>query len=1567
MKKPNELLPIFEKLKVFSDPFENNQNFSDSQYLKVKSLSNDFKTTTNGIPDNELNSNFLNKKSNFNSEINNQKGLRGLGALALLGPSEGASEGVKGLGVRGLADEVRSRSSPQPLTPSGTRGEPTYGPSSAEGARPSAPTPTQLNGYSKIQELKLVKVGLASSKKIVEWAEKVLPNGKIFGEVLNANTLHYKTFKPHKGGLFCERIFGPLKDFECACGYKQKPFEDDGYVQNLLNTNQSKRKFCPNCDVEYTWSVIRRYQLGYIKLASPVSHLWYLRANPSYLSLLLDIRKKDLESIIYCMQITTLEYYWRPVHSLQMNLTPAGLLNLYQKSLQLTSKTLDSQKNLLKMKLKKKQKNELKKRKKMQILQKQNAFIPTTFETIRSLENESLEAKIQYLEKSFQLSSDTFYPSLQNKTSEIKNFLEQKVSKNVKKKAFLTIYTDVTKQFYEKIYFSLVRQIFVCLKETKKTSGFSSSVKTKKSLSMLGLIFKNYLRTNFKKSAMILLKNTKSKQEAAEKFLIFFENELTFWYKNSYYYRNNFTQIKNPLASQEKNRSEYNQSTIYLTSAKQPFKKTNFLKNFLNLVRKIELNQMWEPIYRNKKNKISVIYNFSVNYVLKKVSINKNPLSITQTLQNTFFLYLLFIIQENNDLFLKKPSTFLLKETLLVDLVNVKSFQQRNWLNLDQNLKQRLNFLNETKDLNFFSRFLKTFENEVASAYLEPLALSEFRSLGPKAPVGDWSPKLVSEAHQTEDLQIKFLQTDFVFYENQTPCRFFEVEKVFQDSTNNFIQYLNILLNKITNVFFKISYSENLKKYFTKNKKEFKIFLVKQQLKFPLTVPTTDHEENDKSWRGAEYKLAQRALAPKAQGPLAPAKPKYPPGDFRSPTGTQSVPGELAKEVKPAHPQPIPNELRDELTYGPSGPKAHALSTDYASGPPTGPFHTDLEPSIANYNNFYFSKKNMNFKSFQIKQNLKLNELRFKKLSKDKKVHQFLKFKPNYFSDYDLYLKNISTLTKKLSVLKNKKTNASLHLFNNIYTVAYSNGWQTEKDWRYFLYYNTSPIEMQDRRISFYKHRFIPESLLEYSFATTIPIIGANLVQKLLFQYEGIQLKKMAKQLQNLLPKLTRYIRYLKQKAEKKSDFLQIQKLLQKRDQIIRRLKLLRKLFKKNVKPRATLLNTLPVLPPDLRPILKMQNQIAASDLNRFYQRILYRNERLKKFLRANASMVNYEPGFELKYAQRLLQEAVDNLIQNGKGQVKPETNSRGQPLKSLSEILKGKQGRFRQYLLGKRVDYSGRSVIVVGPNLKIYQCGLPFEMAIELFLPFLIKKIFQYKLARTVIGAKTILKTQKKVTWDLLEEIMQSHPILLNRAPTLHRLGIQAFQPKLIEGRAILLHPLVCPAFNADFDGDQMAVHVPITVEARTEAWKLMFSRNHLMSSATGEPMLLPSQDMVLGCYYLTTESLQTTRFNNGRPFFLGTRFYFSNMQQILAAYQRQKIHLQTPIWMKWNGFIETEHYLSQPLEIRLDLEGFWTEFRPKTQKRINSKGICETFFVRTTAGRILFNTIIQNCVQNG
>ena len=469
-------------------------------------------------------------------------------------------------------------------------------------------------------------------------------------------------------------------------------------------------------------------------------------------------------------------------------------------------------------------------------------------------------------------------------------------------------------------------------------------------------------------------------------------------------------------------------------------------------------------------------------------------------------------------------------------------------------------------------------------------------------------------------------------------------------------------------------------------------------------------------------------------------------------------------------------------------------------------------------------------------------------------------------------------------------------------------------------------------------------------------ITGTLLIQKLLNDFNFTELKKIDKQNRILLYELNKNLIRLK-KSLKKSYGDRYKKrvfkeLYKKRDALIRRTKLIRKLFRKDSTPESMILSILPVLPPDLRPIIKVGGQIAASDLNRLYQRVIYRNERLKKFLKDPATINSYE----MKYAQRLLQEAVDNLIQNGNSGLTAEKDSKGRMLKSLSDVLKGKQGRFRQHLLGKRVDYSGRSVIVVGPKLKLYECGLPKEMALELFLPFIIKKIISLKLARTVIGAKTLIKNNKELSYDILREILINHPILLNRAPTLHRLGIQAFQPKLVEGRAILLHPLVCPAFNADFDGDQMAVHLPITVEARTEAWKLMFSRNNLLSPATGEPIVLPSQDMVLGCYYLTTENLKAN---------ITEKIYFSNFIQVLKAYKQGKIKVHTIVWVRYENLVETGTEKEQPIEIRINKYGYWQEIYKKTLIRYDFKSEKLTQFIKTTPGRILFNELIKNSIQ--
>src|SRR5438874_10219140 len=279
------------------------------------------------------------------------------------------------------------------------------------------------------------------------------------------------------------------------------------------------------------------------------------------------------------------------------------------------------------------------------------------------------------------------------------------------------------------------------------------------------------------------------------------------------------------------------------------------------------------------------------------------------------------------------------------------------------------------------------------------------------------------------------------------------------------------------------------------------------------------------------------------------------------------------------------------------------------------------------------------------------------------------------------------------------------------------------------------------------------------------------------------------------------------------------------------------------------MLDVIPVIPPDLRPLVPLDGgRFATSDLNDLYRRVINRNNRLRRLQELHA------PDIMLRNEKRMLQEAVDAHFDNGR-RGKTITGPNKRPLKSLSDMLKGKQGRFRQNLLGKRVDYSGRSVIVVGPELKLHQCGLPKIMALELFKPFIYNKLEERGHVTTIKSAKKMVEKERPEVWDILEEVIREHPVLLNRAPTLHRLGIQAFEPVLIEGKAIQLHPLVCSAFNADFDGDQMAVHVPLSAEAQAEARVLMLSTNNILSPAHGRPIAVPSQDMVLGLYYLTME----------------------------------------------------------------------------------------------------------------
>ncbi len=413
------------------------------------------------------------------------------------------------------------------------------------------------------------------------------------------------------------------------------------------------------------------------------------------------------------------------------------------------------------------------------------------------------------------------------------------------------------------------------------------------------------------------------------------------------------------------------------------------------------------------------------------------------------------------------------------------------------------------------------------------------------------------------------------------------------------------------------------------------------------------------------------------------------------------------------------------------------------------------------------------------------------------------------------------------------------------------------------------------------------EAVEKYGYSSFRLGMGAEAIQELL---QAIDLEKESKELKKGLKDSTG----------------------QKRARIIKRLEVVEAFRESGNKPEWMILSVIPVIPPDLRPMVQLDGgRFATSDMNDLYRRIINRNNRLKRLLELGA------PDIIVRNEKRMLQEAVDALIDNGR-RGRPVTGPGNRALKSLSDMLKGKQGRFRQNLLGKRVDYSGRSVIVVGPELKLYQCGLPKEMAIELFKPFVMKELVARGTAHNIKSAKKMVERLQTEVWDVLEEVIKEHPVMLNRAPTLHRLGIQAFEPVLVEGKAIKLHPLVCTAYNADFDGDQMAVHLPLSVEAQAECRFLLLSPNNLLKPSDGAPVTVPSQDMVLGIYYLTIE----------REMEGGVRHHYKNLNEAILAYENGAISLHEMIKVRRTG--------------------------------LNKDGVEEARTIESTLGRFIFNEII-------
>nr|YP_010542625.1 RNA polymerase beta' subunit [Diplacus grandiflorus]UYG20353.1 RNA polymerase beta' subunit [Diplacus grandiflorus] len=433
-------------------------------------------------------------------------------------------------------------------------------------------------------------------------------------------------------------------------------------------------------------------------------------------------------------------------------------------------------------------------------------------------------------------------------------------------------------------------------------------------------------------------------------------------------------------------------------------------------------------------------------------------------------------------------------------------------------------------------------------------------------------------------------------------------------------------------------------------------------------------------------------------------------------------------------------------------------------------------------------------------------------------------------------------------------------------------------------------------------------------------------------------------------------------------------KVGRRKDFLVRRMELAKHFLRTNIEPEWMVLCLLPVLPPELRPIIQIDGgKLMSSDINELYRRVIYRNNTLTDLLTTSRST----PGELIMCQEKLVQEAVDTLLDNGiRGQ--PMRDGHNKVFKSFSDVIEGKEGRFRETLLGKRVDYSGRSVIVVGPSLSLHRCGLPREIAIELFQTFVIRGLIRQHLASNIGIAKSKIREKEPIVWEILQEVMQGHPVLLNRAPTLHKLGIQAFQPVLVEGRAICLHPLVCKGFNADFDGDQMAVHVPLSLEAQAEARLLMFSHMNLLSPAIGDPISVPTQDMLIGLYVLTSGNRRGICVNRYNP--QNHRNYknkrndnnkytkepfFSNSYDAIGAYRQKRINLDNPLWLRWR--LDQRVIASREIPIEVHYESLGTSYEIYGHYLIVKSIKKEVLFIyiRTTVGHIYLYREIEEAIQ--
>lgn len=1399
-------------------------------------------------------------------------------------------------------------------------------------------------------QLKRLSIRIASPKIIRKWGRRRSPLGETIGQVLNGKTLNYKTLKPETGGLFCQRIFGPVNDFQCACGKK------------------SYDTVCPICGVEFISSQSRRHKMGWIELALPVTHLWYLKGSISYISILLNLRKKDLESIAYCsktLSSSTKSYLHKLNEKNLYRLFATNNCHLpYDKNWSPGQRGTLFQSNWIRF-----------------ISAKSN------FSHLSSIDSPQVSSSMW---RNLNLSKKQYNCLV---TSEKNLGLRPQFSTNNSKPVQKVINSEV-----KQAKFKTNRRFCHSLNHFKKFYYSQINLEPKISdVKGLGLKRNQPLDNNSNCTFKLIGSHVVP--------------DSSFQHGNSWFTWNQMP-LKStfllPLKKQNGFMRCLNRrlETDWARNKSNLLKKQNGFKCTANL---FFISPRFSFLQHHCKqltikpliNFKGQTFRFNRNIGPKKA---KNSVQILHHIKKPTNSLLSYQTNLKTDCFVNSPEQNcfvinLFQHVLLDDRCLNKSQNQSVWFNkhnIDKKTSQRSKVIRTLTGLTYPPHTL-----QLRKLRLDPL-INIFR---PKQnfsgtifrqsykvwietrknmePVFDKDTSVSSNLpypnYETffEQVRLKNRQFSYCKKLRQNPLG---TELQLQILSTTSPSYRKALIVSIAKHWVKKSVA------LTYEKEKFNFSELRIVFHLGLSVWILDQEllTDLTGYLGVYCLLHQLNLASKVDQFKNSSILSFFNLDFnwQSPFMSQSF---NQFEMVSAKPHVSISKKKSIIIEKSTGYKQRFSLKNKIEF-----FTNDRMPKTfkvvpcASNEHVSNGEKDQNFLSnshFQQPENSyrKLPRACHKIVPANNfrlpRQQMTLNDSPNYEKPK---LDNFIFHLEKYFTHLSKKGN----LVNNYYVIPRTFIWKSEPDWKLFLSYMTANPKDCD---------MILPSYLKRSICFDSPLTGSGAISDLLRLFTNGETSLKTKPvtfrnpiIKQNLDQIHQHIKQLDLKINLDEEFFKYlgfldpdpsdpgyseysRKLQERLRQLIKRRSLRIQYFRRikflisfeywHNKPHWMVLKVLPVLPPDLRPILALDSkQIAVSDLNKLYQTVMFRNQRIKK-LSAN-SMCSSDTSLtfseQMLYSQRLLQEAVDALIENGKGNTSPITASNNRSLKSLADMIKGKTGRFRQNLLGKRVDYSGRSVIVVGPKLKIHQCGLPKEMALELFQSFLIRQLLIKKLTKTFLGAKIWIKKHPVMVTKMLRQVVKHRPILLNRAPTLHRLGIQAFQPKLISGKAILLHPLVCAAFNADFDGDQMAVHVPLSHEACAEAWKLMVSRNHLLSTATGQPNMVPTQDMVLGCYYLTVTNIKNL---------LGANHYFADLDDVILAYTQNKIEIHTYIWVRYNCMISNNDHL--PLKRFVLNDQTRITHYGNLQIRTDQNNQIIVKYVKTTTGRVILNYTVQKSLN--